>query len=660
MKRLLFLTFLISLSVVICISSISAQWIESGVPVSTSEGIQRQCFIVPDDSSGVIIVWEDRRKGFDSLDVYAQRVDGDGYVKWTIDGVAVCNATNIQIYARIVTDGDGGAIIVWGDKRSGSHDIYAQRLDRNGTSLWTRNGILVCGAQGDQHGPSIVSDGAGGAIIAWKDFRDNHDDYYVQRIDGSGTSQWVPSGVPISTVDVGYLAPIGFPDIISDGYGGVIIAWADRRNGPYMVHAQRVDADGNVLWAEDGVSVSDVVVRHIVYNLVSDGFHGTIITWVGKREDVLYKEDIYSQRIRSDGSVAWNMAGVPVCSSSEWATKDPRLTEISGGGVIITWLDKRKDSGDIYAQRVDSLGTIEWDANGIPICDEINGQFSHKIISDGEDGALISWKDTRNETDEIYIQRISNNGMSCWEADGIAFYTAPYSLEVGFQEMLMPDTESVMLTWPEDRRLESNIDIYLKKIFLDGTIPVSTLLKHSSASMDGNIVTIRWELSERDENITFFVLRVENGGGIFLETASQDISVDGYLYQFTDNTCSYGTSYRYRVAYLQDDKRHVLFETEPVDIPSIAVTLSQNSPNPFNPSTTIRYSVRERCHVKLEVLDVAGRKIYTLTDMMLEGGSYEASWDGCDSDGREVVSGVYFYQLKAGKVTISKKMVLIK
>lgn len=659
MKRILPFSILQFLLIIVYISPAHAQWRESGVPVSTSVGLQRQCLMVPDDSSGVIIVWEDRREDYDSLDVYAQRVDADGYVKWTLNGVVVCDAANRQAYARIASDGSGGAIIVWTDNRSGEYDIYAQRLNRNGVPLWSNNGILVCSAQGDQFGPALVSDGDGGAIIAWKDYRDGHDDYYTQRIGSNGAGQWDPDDVPISTVDVGYLAPIGYPYIISDGYGGAIIVWADRRNGPSMVHVQRVDADGNVLWAEDGVAVSDVIIRHVAYWIVQDYFHGAIVTWLTDRDDVVLNDDIYAQRIRFNGDVIWSSTGVPVCVSSEWRKGSPRMEKTVDGGAIITWMDYR-DNVDIYAQKVDSLGCTEWDLNGIPICDDINGQGYPRIISDGEDGAVIAWFDSRNFPSDIYIQRINNNGIPYWEANGRALYEAEDYSSHGFIDMAMPDPESIVLTWDEDRKGESSGDIYTKKINLDGTIPVTTLLLSSSTSVDDNSITVRWELAEMDEDISFIISRSENGSWYFQETASQNIYTDGKQYSFTDNTCSYGASYRYRVEYLQDGKHHVLFETSSITIPSIEFELSQNFPNPFNPSTTIGYSVKKQCRVTIEILNVSGRLVRSLSDEILESGRYEAKWDGRDDDGREVDSGIYFCRLKAGKAMISKKMVLIK
>jgi hypothetical protein len=92
---------------------------------------------------------------------------------------------------RLIADGSGGAIAVWADERSGAVlHIFAQRVNRAGVPQWSTNGIAVSFAAISQFLPQLVSDGAGGAIIAWQDSRNNAttaDDIYAQGITADGT-----------------------------------------------------------------------------------------------------------------------------------------------------------------------------------------------------------------------------------------------------------------------------------------------------------------------------------------------------------------------------------------------------------------------------------------------------------------------------------------
>jgi hypothetical protein len=139
-------------------------------PVCTATEDQERIRSVSDGAGGTIIVWEDSRSG--NVDIYAQLVDASGNTLWTTAGEPVCTATGIQDQPQLVSDGAGGAIISWDDYRSGgTSDLYAQRVDASGSMLWTADGEAVCTLTGDQFYSQLTSDGAGGAIITWLENR---------------------------------------------------------------------------------------------------------------------------------------------------------------------------------------------------------------------------------------------------------------------------------------------------------------------------------------------------------------------------------------------------------------------------------------------------------------------------------------------------------
>ncbi|MFQ5499939.1 MAG: T9SS type A sorting domain-containing protein [Candidatus Zixiibacteriota bacterium] len=89
-------------------------------------------------------------------------------------------------------------------------------------------------------------------------------------------------------------------------------------------------------------------------------------------------------------------------------------------------------------------------------------------------------------------------------------------------------------------------------------------------------------------------------------------------------------------------------------------TVSDNYPNPFNPSTTIEYSLPNRAFVVLKVYDLLGRTVNTLISETQSAGSYAIDWDGTDIEGNTVASGMYFYRLETDNYSIAKKMLLLK
>ena len=95
----------------------------------------------------------------------------------------------------------------------------------------------------------------------------------------------------------------------------------------------------------------------------------------------------------------------------------PQIISDGSEGAIITWWDYRSGSNDIYARRVDASGTPQWGVgDGVAICTAGNTQSYPQIISDGSEGAIITWQDYRNGNYDIYVRRVHASGASLWAA----------------------------------------------------------------------------------------------------------------------------------------------------------------------------------------------------------------------------------------------------
>ena len=88
--------------------------------------------------------------------------------------------------------------------------------------------------------------------------------------------------------------------------------------------------------------------------------------------------------------------------------------------------------------------------------------------------------------------------------------------------------------------------------------------------------------------------------------------------------------------------------------------LGSNYPNPFNPSTTISYSLPEARQVNLRIYSIDGRRVRTLVSGLKQAGSFDVVWDGRDDSNRGVASGIYFCRFEAGSYSAMQKMVLMK
>ncbi|NOQ98032.1 MAG: T9SS type A sorting domain-containing protein [Calditrichae bacterium] len=89
-------------------------------------------------------------------------------------------------------------------------------------------------------------------------------------------------------------------------------------------------------------------------------------------------------------------------------------------------------------------------------------------------------------------------------------------------------------------------------------------------------------------------------------------------------------------------------------------TLWQNFPNPFNPTTTIRFSIEAAENVKLEIFNTLGQKVYTLLHWQMPAGRHQVIWNSRNDSGQKFGSGIYFYRISAGDYVQTRKMILLK
>ena len=128
---------------------------------------------------------------------------------------------------------------------------------------------------------------------------------------------------------------------------------------------------------------------------------------------------------------------------------------------------------------------------------------------------------------------------------------------------------------------------------------------------------------------------------------------------YTDGDVDPGTTYWYRLGAV-DTEGEWMSPTVSITVPAMSAVLHQNVPNPFNPATSIAFVAPGRSRVTLRVYDVEGRHVKTLLDEVVEAGPGEVEWDGTDERDNRVGSGVYFYELRAARTVLTRKMVLLK
>jgi hypothetical protein len=337
---------------------------------------------------------------------------------------------------RATGDGAGGAIAVYEDiKSNNQHDFYVQKISPGGEALWGEKGVLVGSAYKECdsfHELDIVSDGSGGAFIVWSGYPSEPDwkqppgqrpiEYltHVTRVDTNGNIVWQRE-------------VIGVDHMMSDGAGGILIA-SDENYEEGILSIIKIDSGGNFPWAEEGVSIHCEDYSDHTLGLTSDGEEGAIIIWQERKGEPDERvSQIFTQRVDAEGSLPWGQDGVLLYTTPEGAfSEEPKIISDGSGGAIAVWMqlkgERKKELSilssvvilnDIYVQRVDSGGNVLWVPDGVPINGYKGGAFPHNIfiVSDNAGGAIIFlWGG--------YAQKIGAGGKTEWQPGGVEVITS--------------------------------------------------------------------------------------------------------------------------------------------------------------------------------------------------------------------------------------------
>jgi hypothetical protein len=188
---------------------------------------------------------------------------------------------------------------------------------------------------------------------------------------------------------------------------------------------------------------------------------------------------------------------------------------------------------------------------------------------------------------------------------------------------------------------------------------VPVFIQAFDARTTDNGIALTWDVWADEAVQGFRILRREKGSTLETSLADGRLMEPG-LREFVDESVLPATDYEYTLAVALaagSEQR-----SRPVSARSAGFSLGlmQNVPNPFNPTTTISFSLPQRMRVMITVYDAQGREVIALLDATRPAGMNDVVWDGRNAAGNRVTSGVYFYRLKAGERVLTKKMLLLK
>jgi len=227
------------------------QWDTTGVALAPKpQYLQQQTneVIVSDNAGGAIYAWEQSASG-SSPHGYAGHVSASGQLTWisATDSLGVLvdsKASTGQENISMISGGNGTALLSWTD---GANYAYVQKIASDGSLPWGSNPTSIAS---NTSGEVLTTDDNGGVIVAWGEGLQNGVNIFAQRVNGSGQTVWSnatygTAGNPVSTTPSAFQ---GSPVIVPDDAGGAIIAWHDQRpynyGGPYDIYAHHIGSNG--------------------------------------------------------------------------------------------------------------------------------------------------------------------------------------------------------------------------------------------------------------------------------------------------------------------------------------------------------------------------------------------------------------------------------
>jgi hypothetical protein len=627
-----------------------ALWTATGHPVTQSSNFKRDLEIDSDGYGGVYLTWVDD----DYDDIRASWVQLGGYKPWGLDdGVMVYGDIETQENPSIIADGAGGAIVCWEDYRSDTFgDIYAQKLEASfGSPMWSTGGVPVCSDPGLQGGVTMVSDGAAGAILVWLDGRDNDYDIYAQRLSGVGTPLWAGNGIPVCTEEGLKYSPVAEPD----GNGGAVIAWDDRRSGTAAdVYATRIDGNYNFLWPMSGVPVCTSPFDQIVSSIAVDDIGNAIFAWGDDRN--MMDLDVFAQRIDRFG---------------QWGFSSPRIVSVrdvpgdEGGLVNISWDASRLDvypNSDIFYYTI-------WRS--------IDEDLAMAMLEGGaviyEEGAdLETVGELRPEPSSPLLRHTLLAGEPYYWTEIATVYSSDFtdtyaeivptlfdSSAAGFEHHYF---QVIAVGYQTPHHWISSPD---SGYSIDNLAPAMPLGLEGRQEYEPVGLQLTWEPNSEADLAGYNIYRGTSGS--FLPGPDNLITSTPDPETF-DGSWSWEAGYWYKIAAVDihgNESPYAVFAPEivtgddPMPVPD-ATFLAQNYPNPFNPATTISFGLKDAGHVSLNIYDAAGRLVRVMIDADQPAGHHTESWDGLSDSGSRSASGVYFYRLTTKEFEETKKMILLR
>jgi hypothetical protein len=325
------------------------------------------------------LAWDDMRSG--NSDVFLRQIDtADGSLlgsEWALSHDA---GTGAQKNPSMDTDQDGNFYIAWEDYRDGSWDIYEQKFTPAAPGLWGSDYKVSVSVLGEQMNAKVLVDrdtagdgsAANNSYVFWQSNHAGSFEVYLSKFDKDHVPVFAERQINEDGGSLGQYEPAA----AYDGTAAFYVAWTDDRNAQPDIYMQKIDKNGNRLWAGDKEVNDDsfASARRTLPTVAYGGDAAIYISWQDTRNGEAYS-DIYTSKVDQNGARQWTYDLIVSDYLASMQTNATTLVD-SGGKAVTVWQDDRSGTEGIFAGRYSEMGNQQ--RAGIPITvtsDRIKGTY---------------------------------------------------------------------------------------------------------------------------------------------------------------------------------------------------------------------------------------------------------------------------------------------
>ncbi len=453
-----------------------AQWpTDPAVNLAIADGAGEQILpkVATTPDGGCYVGWFDNRNG--AYEVYLQHLNVDGFELWAHNGILVSDHTQLSSLVDwdLTADTDGAAVLVFTDARDGSDlDVFGYRIGGDGAFLWGPDGITLSSNDDYEPSPVVTQASDGDLVFLWARLPDSGGgSLMMQRVTPAGTLRFAAGGLAV--LQPGTEKP-GFAQLVPADDGSVICSYV-RDIGSFLsprhVHAARFAADGSVVWGPVAVyDATSVPIAHWPREQ-ADGMGGAVICWHSAPTTVF---NSYVQHLDADGNELWAHNGVTVSTSSATNHLDPALAyNRNTGETFVAWNERNtaQSQWGILAQKFDTAGARQWGGTGAVLLPVDATYKSYPRAGAVGDGCMVFYADEPGggfNQDRLLGMMLDGDGNQVWPGSPILVSSVLSSKSR--LPLAIADAGNAIILWEDSRN--GTPDVYGQSVNIDGTLGV--------------------------------------------------------------------------------------------------------------------------------------------------------------------------------------------